>query len=74
MAVGPQSQDIDDLDNISSLPEYIRQSNTILVFLSQGVDDKTGYLQSWSCCKELTRCEELRKPVILVYEPEVQMG
>ena len=66
--------DVDDLDDIAHLPQYIADSSVVLAFLSKGVNERTGYLQSASCRKELRRAHELAKPLILVFEPESLHG
>ena len=54
--------DVDDLEDITMLEEYIDQSNAILMFLSR------GFFDSRNCLREANRAVETNKQIILVRE------
>ena len=60
--------DVDDLDDIKKLAEYVEASSCILLFISR------GYFQSSNCLIEIEAALELRKPLILIYETSKMHG
>ena len=60
--------DVDDLDDINQLEEYIGQTASVLLFLSR------GYFHSKNCQRELQSALGLAKPLILVSEPVQNKG
>ena len=59
---------MDDLRQIGNLRQYVKASQSILVFLSK------GYFQSGNCMKELRATCELKKEIILVREMDTAKG
>jgi len=60
--------DVDDLEEISALERYIDETAVVLVFLSR------GYFGSKNCLREVVASVHKKKPVVLVWEPEVPKG
>ena len=60
--------DVDDLEDIGKLEEYIEESSSVLIFLSQ------GYFSSSNCLREVYHAVHLNKPLILVREPNPMRG
>jgi len=60
--------DVDDLDQIAKLEEYVDVSEAILVFLSK------GYFYSVNCLRELDYALCVRKPLVLVHEVDEAKG
>ncbi|KAL1512423.1 hypothetical protein AB1Y20_005679 [Prymnesium parvum] len=55
-------QDIDDLDDLSRLEDYVCESTCFLIFASQ------GYFLSQNCLRELRAAHGSHKPLLLVRE------
>ena len=55
--------DVDDLDDIGALEEYIGASQVIMIFVSK------GYFKSRNCLREAHGTVERAKPIALVYDP-----
>ena len=60
--------DVDDLEEIGALEEYIKRSQAILFFLSK------GYFRSKNCLREVRSALQLKKPIILVQEADPGKG
>ena len=60
--------DVDDLDDVSMLEEYVAASHLILVFVS------AGYLESKNCLRELSCAAQTCKPIVAVRETEREHG
>ena len=60
--------DVDDLEDLSRLEEYVRKSDVVLVLLT----DK--YLSSRNCRRELTEAVRLAKPLVVLLETDVDKG
>ena len=60
--------DVEDLDDISRLEEYIRASAAVLIFLSR------GYFLSRNCLREVRAAVNEEKPLVLVHEIDPQKG
>ena len=55
--------DVDDLESIDALEEYIDGSQVIMIFVSQ------GYFLSKNCLREARAAAAKAKPLSLVYDP-----
>eukprot|EP00908_Phaeocystis_cordata_P022249 Transcript_4673.p1 GENE.Transcript_4673~~Transcript_4673.p1 ORF type:complete len:605 (-),score=160.15 Transcript_4673:314-2128(-) len=55
--------DVDDLDDMRKLEEYVERSQSILFFLSK------GYFHSGACKTEITAALAAEKPLLLVHDP-----
>jgi len=60
--------DVDDLEDIGALEEYVRQTAAMLFFLSR------GYFRSRNCLREIVASETQLKPVVLVHEGDQSHG
>ena len=60
--------DVDDLQEIAKLEEYVEQSQCILIFLSR------GYFFSTNCLREIDHALQLNKPLVLVHETDLSHG
>lgn len=60
--------DVDNLDDIAKLEEYIAESEVILVLLTR------DYISSKNCRRELVHTFELEKPLVLLLETDVGHG
>jgi len=60
--------DVDNLQEIGNLEQYVAASQCVLIFLSK------GYFFSTSCLRELRYAMEHRKPLLLVHESDVYKG
>ena len=60
--------DVDDLQEIGKLEEYIEQSQCILIFLSR------NYFFSANCLRELDHALQSNKPLVLVHEEDPGKG
>ena len=60
--------DVDDLQEIGKLEEYIEQSQCILIFLSR------NYFFSTNCLRELDHALKMNKPLVLVHENDLSHG
>ena len=60
--------DVDDLDDISKLEEYIDATNVIIIFMSR------GYFVSANCLREMRAAKQLGKPIVLVHEADEGKG
>jgi len=60
--------DVDDLEEIGRLEDYVDASHAILCFLSR------GYFFSANCLRELDEARRLSKQLILVHEANPQRG
>ena len=59
---------VDDLEDIGALEEYIAYSQMILIFLSQ------GYFRSKNCLREVRTSLDRQKPLVLVQEVNPEKG
>lgn len=67
----PQAEvflDIESLEDIGKIEEYVEQSSVILMFLSR------GYFKSTNCLREVRASVELGKVLCLVHEANVSRG
>jgi hypothetical protein len=55
--------DVDDLESIDELEDYIEKSQVIMLFVSK------GYLKSKNCIREVRASVEKTKPLTLVHDP-----
>ena len=55
--------DVDDLEDIGALEEYIEQTSTIMIFVSK------GYFKSKNCLREARCAVSKVKPLSLVHDP-----
>ena len=62
------TEDVDDLQEIAKLEEYVEQSQCILIFLSR------GYFFSTNCLREIDHALQLNKPLVLVHETDLSHG
>merc|ERR1712232_1280072 len=53
--------DVDDLDELSKLEEYIAQTSVVCLFISR------GYFLSRNCMREVAACADQRKPAVLIH-------
>ena len=60
--------DVDDLDRIDKLEEYIQTSQCTLLFLSK------GYFLSTNCQREIRAALDAQKPLVLVHEENRRRG
>ena len=60
--------DIEDLDDIGNLEEYVESSAVVCFFLSK------GYFLSRNCLREVRAAVAMAKPLILVYESDPAKG
>ena len=60
--------DVDNLDDISRLEDYVAASHVVLIFLS------SGYLGSTNCLRELRAAVGQHKPVVVVRETDREKG
>ena len=60
--------DVDDLDDISRLEDYVAASEVILIFLSG------GYVTSKNCLRELRAAVDQKKRILVVRETEDKKG
>mmetsp|Transcript_23187 Transcript_23187/g.71018 ORF Transcript_23187/g.71018 Transcript_23187/m.71018 type:complete len:1131 (+) Transcript_23187:1596-4988(+) len=60
--------DVDDLEDIGRLEEYVDRTMVVLIFLSR------GYFNSRNCLREARACMALNKPIVLVVESDVAKG
>ena len=55
--------DVDDLEDIGKLEEYVEATGVIMIFVSG------GYFKSRNCLREAKCTLEKRKPIVLVHDP-----
>ena len=55
--------DVDDLEDIGALEEYVEQTQVIMIFVSK------GYFKSGNCLREARCTVAKKKPTALVYDP-----
>ena len=55
--------DVDDLEDIGALEEYIEKTAVIMIFVSK------GYFKSKNCLREVRGTLEKKKPLSLVHDP-----
>ena len=60
--------DVDDLEDIGQLEQYVLRSHCVLIFLSK------GYFFSKNCLRELDCALQKKKPLILVHEADFTKG
>ena len=65
---GPFSTDVDDLEEISDLQIYIKQSAAINMFLSH------GYFKSRNCLREVQGTLDKKKKFMLTHEADTAKG
>ena len=67
------SLDVDDLDDISNLEQWVANSLVLVVFLSGSVDalgeERSDYFSSKNCLRELRHAIEQGLEIVFVYEP-----
>ena len=56
--------DVDDLESIDALEEYVDQTEVIMIFVSK------GYFKSGNCLREARCTVQKGKPIALVYDPD----
>jgi hypothetical protein len=61
-------KDVDDMEDMACMEDYVQQSQCVLLFLSK------GYFASASCQKELDCTFKANKPVVVVVEKDLQRG
>jgi hypothetical protein len=61
-------QDVDDLDDITMLEQYVERSDIVLVVLT------ASYLSSRNCRRELSAAVEMGKPIVLLVETDDGKG
>lgn len=70
--------DVDNLEDIGRLDEYIENTGAIIIFLTGSVDESgeciSDYMRSTSCMIELRAAVRLLKPLILVLETDASHG
>jgi hypothetical protein len=59
--------DVDDLDDVERLEDYIAESAVILIFYSE------NYFRSFNCRREFYAAVALEKPIIVVYEGDASV-
>ena len=60
--------DVDDLEEIGNLEQYVAASQCVLILLSR------GYFFSANCLREINYAIAMNKPLILVHEPDPGKG
>jgi hypothetical protein len=60
--------DVDNLESIDLIEEYIEQSQVIMIFLSK------GYFFSKNCMREVEHTLKARRPIALVHETDASKG
>ena len=55
--------DVDDLEDIGALEEYIEKTGLIMIFVSK------GYFKSKNCLREVKATLKMRKPLSLMHDP-----
>jgi hypothetical protein len=60
--------DVDDLESVEALEEYVKATDAVLVLATQ------GYFQSFNCMRELQAAHDAGKQIITVLEPDVNKG
>ena len=60
--------DVDDLDDIAKLEQYVEESTVILILLSR------GYFLSRNCLREVAAVLDKGKPYLFVHESDEQKG
>jgi len=60
--------DVDNLDDMEKLEDYVQQSQCLLMFLSK------GYFESKYCLREVDYSFRVGKPTIFVHEADVKHG
>ena len=69
--------DVDDLHNICALEALIDATDVVVIFLSgstvAGVE-RSDYMRSRNCLRELRRAVEAKKRIVLVNETDPQHG
>ena len=60
--------DVDDLDDVSMIEQYVRESAVVLIFMSR------GYFLSRACLTEVRCALAQQKPLVLVHERSVEHG
>ena len=69
--------DVDNLDSISKLEDYIDSTDAVIVFLAGTTIDgaeRSDYMRSGNCVRELRRAVEMKKAIIFVHETDPQHG
>ena len=58
--------DVDDLDDIDNLEHHIKETQSVLIFIS------SGYFLSRNCKREIQAAKDMAKPLVLVHEAELK--
>ena len=56
------------LDDISQLEQYIRESQVVTILITR------GYFKSKNCLREVRTAVELGKPIVLIHETDPAKG
>lgn len=60
--------DVDDLEDVSLLEDYIQQTDVVVVLVTE------GYISSWNCRRELCAMFKQTKPIVCVLESDPDKG
>jgi len=60
--------DVDDLEEVSRLEEYVQQTDVMVVIVTE------GYISSFNCRRELVAMFKLNKPLVCVLESDPDKG
>ena len=68
--------DVDDLSDIGALEEHVDGSDVVIVFLagSNGDEERSDYMRSANCVRELRQAIERKKRIVFVLETDPQHG
>lgn len=69
--------DVDDLTSIESLEALVGASDALLIFLSGSVDggtERSDYMRSANCLRELKAAVHAKKPIVFVHETDPKHG
>ena len=68
--------DVDDLSDIGALEEHVDGSDVVIVFLagSNGDEERSDYMRSANCVRELRQAIERKKRMVFVLETDPQHG
>ena len=70
--------DLDDLEDVSLLEDYVQSSRTVVVFLSGSLEsdgsEKSDYMASENCLRELRAAKAHHRRIVLVVEQDRNHG
>ena len=70
--------DLDDLEDVSLLEDYVQSSRTVVVFLSGSLasdgSETSDYMASKNCLRELRAAKAHRRRIVLVVEQDANHG